>query len=164
MTVETKDGKVVEVAEDKIYTFPEGIIGFEDYKTWALVACEVEPFVWLQSVQKPSLSFLVVDPFLVADNYEADITQETLKLIGTDNPSDIIIMAIVTVGEGVTANLLGPLVINRVNRKCAQAVLSSDKWTTKFDIMSALAQKEAQAHRLEGVEQQNAVAAGGVIC
>lgn len=143
MQIMTKDHKVVEVTNDKIYTFNEGIIGFEEYKTWALVACDIEPFVWLQSTQKEDLAFLLVDPFLVSSDYEVDINDETLKLIGTKEPRDIIIMTIVTItGDNITANFLGPIVINKCNRLCAQAILSDDKWTTKFDIMKSLAKKK----------------------
>ena len=53
-------------------------------------------------------------------------------------------MAIVTVpsnGTPITANLQGPLVINKKNQKCMQVVLNDSRWSTKFDIMKALEKK-----------------------
>ena len=53
-------------------------------------------------------------------------------------------MAIVTVpsnGTPITANLQGPLVINKKNHQCMQAILSDNRWSTKVDIVKALNQK-----------------------
>ena len=47
-------------------------------------------------------------------------------------------------GTPVTANLQGPLVINRTNNQCMQVILGSNKWTTKHDIMKALKAKDAR--------------------
>ena len=75
------------------------------------------------------------------EGYEVDIDDESLKKIGADSPENIIIMTIVTIpgdGSNITANFLGPIVINRKNNKCLQYVLSDNKWSTKFDIVKAL--------------------------
>ena len=140
MKVCTKSNEIVDVDEKKIVEFPEGLLGFESVKKFAIIDSEYEPFIWLQSVENKELAFLMIDPFLICPGYEVDIDDESLK-IGADSPENIIIMTIVTIpgdGSNITANFLGPIVINRKNNKCLQYVLSDNKWSTKFDIVKAL--------------------------
>lgn len=141
MDVKTKAKGVVSVENDRIITIPEGIFGFEDYKQYALVESDYEPFIWLQCTEDVSVAFLIVDPFLICNEYETDIDDELLKKIGIEKPEDIIVMTIVTIPENgapITANLAGPLVINKNNRLCMQAILSDNRWGTKVDIAKML--------------------------
>ena len=120
MEVLTKTNGVVQVQDDKILTFEEGLFGFEDYKKFALIDSEYEPFIWLQSIENQNLAFLIIDPFLVCSSYEADIDDSSLAKIGVTKPEDVVIMTIVTVpqdGSAITANFQGPLVINKQNKK-----------------------------------------------
>ena len=101
--------------------------------------------MWMQSLEDSNLAFLIVDPFLICSDYELDVDDKTLLKIGITSPKDVIVMSIVTIpkdGGAVTANLQGPIIINRNNKQCMQAVLNSTQWTTKFDIIKALKSKE----------------------
>lgn len=144
MEVKTKANGIVNVDEKQIVTFPEGLLGFEKYTKFALIDSEYEPFIWLQSTEESNLAFLMIDPFLICSDYEADIDDSALRNIGVDSAEDIIIMTLVTIpkdGSAITANFLGPVVINKKNRKCLQVILNDSRWTTKFDIVKALKQK-----------------------
>ena len=145
MLVETRAMGTVEVAEDRVVTIPAGLLGFEEYTDFAVVESEYEPLLWLQSLQEKSLAFLLIDPFLIADDYEAQIDDDELAKIGISDPSQVAVFAIVTVPSGggaVTANLQGPLIFNKKNRQCMQVVLDGSKYTTKHDILGALKRKE----------------------
>ena len=144
MEVKTKSNGIVNVEEKQIVTFPEGLLGFEQYKKFALIDSEYEPFIWLQSTEDSQLAFLMIDPFLICNDYEADIDDLTLKSIGVESPEDIIIMTLVTIpkdGSAITANFLGPVVINKKNKNCMQVILNDNRWTTKFNIVEALKKK-----------------------
>ncbi len=146
MVLETKAMGKVEVSEDRILTVPEGLFGFEDYKKYALLDSGYDPFIWLQSLDDSNLAFLIIDPFLISNDYETDIDDESLKKIGIIRPEDIIIMTIVTIpgdGSPITANFQGPLVINKVNKQCMQVILNDNRWTTKVNIAEALQKKGA---------------------
>lgn len=146
MKVKTKEKKIVDVDEKQLYDFPNGILGFEKFHNFALIESEYEPFIWLQSVDNEDLAFLMIDPFLISQDYEADIDDDSLKIIGVKSPEDIVLMTIVTLpknDEAISANFLGPIVINQKNNKCVQVVLNDTRWTTKFDIIAALKKKEA---------------------
>ena len=144
MELLTKTKGKIEISEDRILTIPEGLFGFEQYKKYALVDCDLEPFIWLQSCEDPNLCFLIVDPFLICSEYEADIDDESLAKIHISKPEDIILMTIVTVphdGSAITANFQGPLVINKQNKMCIQAILTDNRWSTKVDIVKTLNSK-----------------------
>ena len=147
MEITTKDMHKGEITDDKLLTIPEGLFGFENYTKFALVDCEYEPFIWLQSIEDKNLAFLIVDPFLICNEYETDIDDLTLAKIDIKKPEDIIIMTIVTVpsdGSPITANFAGPIVINKNNKKCIQAISGDNRWSTKVDILDMLKKKGGQ--------------------
>ncbi|MDR3285016.1 MAG: flagellar assembly protein FliW [Treponema sp.] len=134
MTVETKTRGTVEISEKQQLLFPQGLLGFEDCTGYALIESEYEPFYWLQSLQDRNLAFLVVDPFLIRKDYEADIDDRALERIDSPSAEDLLVLAILTVPQGngpVTVNLQGPLVINKRTNRCFQAVLGDPRWTTR---------------------------------
>ncbi len=145
MQIKTKALGNVEINENQIVTFPHGLYGFEDYKKYALIDSKYKPLIWLQSLDESSLAFLMIDPFLIEENYEADIDDCELSKIDVKDPSDLLVMTIITVpndGSPVTANFQGPLIINKKNRLCMQAVLDGEKYSTKHNIVEALKRKE----------------------
>ena len=147
MKVATKMSGTVDVSADRIIKMPFGLFGFEDYTDFALIDSEYPPFVWLQSMQEKNLAFLLIDPFLITDDYEAEIDDNELLKIGIKDPADVMVLTIVTVpddGSAVTANFQGPLIINKKNHQCMQAILDGSKYTTKHNILEALKRKEAK--------------------
>ncbi|MGI5057669.1 flagellar assembly protein FliW [Treponema pectinovorum] len=147
MDVKTKTMGTVSIEENQIINFPEGLYGFHEYHKFAIIEAEYQPFFWLQSIEEAGLAFLIVDPFLIVNDYELDIDDKTLSEIGIDSPGDVVLFAIITVpsdGGPVTANLQGPLVINRKNNVALQVVLSDSKWTTKHNIIKTLKNKETK--------------------
>ncbi|MBQ1198272.1 MAG: flagellar assembly protein FliW [Spirochaetaceae bacterium] len=119
--------------------FPNGLFGFEGYTKFTLIEAEYKPFYWLQSEQDKTLSFLVVDPFIFFDDYELDIDDNSLKSIEVKTPADVVVLTIITIPGNngkITANLQGPLVINKTNNLGMQFVLSDPKWTPKHELVA----------------------------
>ena len=147
MKVATKMSGTVDVSADRIIKMPFGLFGFEDYTDFALIDSEYPPFVWLQSMQEKNLAFLLLVPFLISDDYEADIDDSELAKIGIEDPADVSVFTIVTIpsdGTPVTANFQGPVIINRRNNLSMQVVLNDTKWSTKHGILDALKKKEGK--------------------
>lgn len=120
-------------------TIPEGLFGFEENTCYILESSEYEPFMWLRSEEEKTLSFLVIDPFLFKQDYEIDVDDASLKEIGIESPADVTVMVIVTLPAEkgpVTANLQGPLVINKKTGVAKQVVLGDSRWSTKHDILA----------------------------
>ena len=139
MKVITKAFGLVEVEDQQRVTFPHGLFGFESFKDYVLLDAEQEPFFWLQSVDDQHVAFVLINPFLFRPDYEMNIDNEELLSAGITDPEKAVTFAIVTVpsADGVmTANLQGPLVINRDTHVGIQAILTDSKWKTKHDILA----------------------------
>ena len=88
MQVETKAKGIITVDEKQRLSFPEGLFGFEQFTDYVLFESEYEPFLWLQSTEKKALAFLVVDPFLICNDYEMDVDDKVLSRIHVSSSSD----------------------------------------------------------------------------
>jgi len=141
MTVDTKAYGLIEVDDNQKLNIPQGILGFEDYKDFIIIDAEHQPFLWLQSIEEKNLAFILINPFLFRKDYEINITKEEEKQIGLTSPESALIFVIVTIppdGSPMTANLQGPVVINKQNMTATQAILSDTRWRTKHDIVAEL--------------------------
>ena len=141
MKVDTKGLGLIEVDERQKVIFPQGLFGFENFKDYVLLDAEQEPFYWLQSVEEKKIAFIILDPFLFRADYEIKIENEDLSDLGIDSPEKALIFAIVTIPEDgpITANLQGPLIINKDTMTGKQAVINDPRWHTKHDLMAELA-------------------------
>ena len=147
MKVSTKAYGQIEVNEGQKIHFPQGILGFESFKDYVLLDAERQPFYWLQSLDVENIAFVLINPFLFRPDYEMNIENEDLAPIGIIEPAKALIFSIVTIladGSPMTANLQGPLVINRDNRLGIQAVLTDSRWKTKHDIIAELTAAKPQ--------------------
>ena len=147
MQIETKAYGPIEIDEKQKFVFSEGLLGFEGLTDYALIGAEQEPFLYLQSIAEKDAAFVVIDPFLFRPDYEADIDNKELEAINITSPDQVIIFAIVTIprnGSPVTANLQGPLVINKETRAGKQAILLDPRWKVKHDITEELRANSAK--------------------
>jgi flagellar assembly factor FliW len=137
MNVHTTRFGIVEVDEDRIITFPAGLLGFSSFRRYALLQPDEEgAFFWLQSVETPELAFVVTDPSLWTPEYEATIRREQMTELGLEKLEDAQVFAIVNrYDSALTANLQGPLVVNVQNRTAMQLVLADKRWTTRHEIV-----------------------------
>ncbi|MCL2834595.1 MAG: flagellar assembly protein FliW [Treponema sp.] len=146
MKVLTKAYGSIEVDEYQKITFPRGLLGFESLRDFVLLDAERQPFFLLQSMERMPVAFILIDPFIFRPDYEANIDNEDLESIGITDPKKAIIFTIVTMppdGSPMTANLQGPLVINKETHTGLQAVLMDTRWKTKHDIIAELAANAA---------------------
>ncbi len=142
MRVNTKAYGTIEVDERQRIVFPHGLLGFEKFKDYVILDAERQPFYWLQSVDVEHIAFVLVNPFLFRPDYELDIDDSDLSEIGITDPETVLVFSIVTIpadGSPMTANLQGPLVINREGRLARQSILTDPRWKTKHDIVAELA-------------------------
>jgi flagellar assembly factor FliW len=140
--VSTKAYGLIDVDERQRITLSSGLFGFESFTEYILLDAERQPFYWLQSLDVEQAAFILVNPFLFRPDYEVDINDEELREIGLSAPEKALIFSIVTIpsnGGPMTANLQGPLIINRESRMGKQAILTDPRWKTKHDIMNELA-------------------------
>lgn len=136
MIIKTLTMGSLEVEEAQIYHFPKGIPGFDEETHFALVPMEESLFWVLQSVNEPSLSFLLVDPFTFYPSYEFELPDDEAEELGVD--SELLIYCIITLKEQVeasTINLLAPIVLNPTGQSGKQIVLHRTPYHTKHTLL-----------------------------
>lgn len=126
----------IDVDEDKIIHFKEGIHGFEGEKEFLIVPYDEEsPFVFLQSLATKELAFLMTSPFIFFPEYEFEIDDAALEHLGIEKQEELLIYSILTIPAGhiqkITANLLAPVVINQSNLFAKQIILEKSQYKTK---------------------------------
>ena len=142
MRITTKACGEVEIDERQILNFPSGIIGFEQYTQYALLDAAQQPFFWLQSLDVTELAFVLISPFVFRPDYTVDVAEEDIAELSPEDPDDLIVFSIVTIPENqnrMTANLQGPVLINRKTRIGRQAISLDSKWQLKHFILDELA-------------------------
>jgi flagellar assembly factor FliW len=126
-------------SENDIITFPSGIPGFEKSKTFVIVSIpDYAPFEWLVCTDGSRLRFAIINPLLFNPEYAPAMVKEQLEDLAIEKPEDILIYSIVTIRENPlesTANLVGPLIINRSKRSGKQVIIDDDRYTTQEPII-----------------------------
>ena len=136
MLVESERLGPLEVDEASVIEVPAGLIGFPQLRRFALVAAEqTGVYSWLQSLDDPAVSFLSVVPAAFFPDYAPTIGDEDCIAIGLSDPADAQLLCLVTAtDDGVTANLLGPVLLDVRTRLARQVVLSDTGHTTREPI------------------------------
>ena len=137
----------IEVDENKIVHFKEGIPAFEDEHEFVILPYEEDsPYYFMQSLQSPDLAFLLTIPFLFFNDYSFEIDDATIKELGIENSENVFYYSMVTIPNGsiryMTANLVAPIVLNGANMQAKQVVLEKSNYTTKHRLFPESAKKE----------------------
>ncbi|MEG0258854.1 MAG: flagellar assembly protein FliW [Lysinibacillus sp.] len=131
MKIATKFLGEVEVANEEIITFPEGIPGFSEVTKFVLLPLDQDlPLALLQATENAELGFVVVYPFVFKTDYAFDLSMEDSEVLIAEQEDDLVTYAIVTLKEKLsesTMNLLAPVVINMKEKVGKQLVLSDSK-------------------------------------
>jgi flagellar assembly factor FliW len=122
----------VEVAPSAAVVFEEGLLGFPEAHRFALIAADDGgDLYWLQSLDDGALAFLSTSPWTSFPDYEPDIPEPDREALDLDSADDASVLCLLTIDrehDMVTANLLGPVVINLRSRRARQVVLHEQGW------------------------------------
>jgi flagellar assembly factor FliW len=131
----------ITVARQDVIDFPNGLYGFPDAHTFALLRTPREGIYWLQSADYSALAFLLVDPFMYFPGYyHIDLGDSELHRLGSRSPSDLLVLCIVTMPASprgaYTANLQAPIVFNVKARHGFQSIRPEDGFGVRepFDV------------------------------
>lgn len=106
-----------------IFTFADGLLGFEDLHEYILINDEsTAPIRWLISLDNPDIGFPVISPLYIDPNYSAgkDYTD-------TNRYTPLVIITLAH--TGMTANLKAPVVLDIETQNGKQVIMSSDKYS-----------------------------------
>ena len=145
MKITTRVFGEIEIDDSKIIRFPSGIIGFPEMTDFALVFDEEKgkdtPIRWLQSLQESGFAMPVMDPLLVAKDYNPEVEDNHLIPLGEMNAEDTLVLVTVTVPKDLTkmsVNLQAPIIINAESKKATQIIVNSEKYPIKYYIYDIL--------------------------
>ncbi len=144
MKVDTKPFGRIEVDERQRLTFPHGLFGFEALRDFVLLDSNQAPFYWLQSIEEPGVAFVLIEPSVFRPDYVLEIPQHEREDIGLNDDDDseaALVFAIVTIPEDqarMTANLQGPIVVNKKTKLGRQSISTNAKWLVRHYILDEL--------------------------
>lgn len=136
---------VISVEEDEILFFPEGLLGFSQYKKFVFVNDQNDDvFVWLQSCDNKDVAFPVIEAGFITDVNSFDlnpIDRQKLVLEKDESPDFYCVVRISEEIHGMTANLKAPIVINQEDRLGFQFVMSNQKLQVQYPVFDVLKNK-----------------------
>ncbi len=138
----------IDIEDEKIINFEDGIIGFPDLKKFTLIYDEEKEnnrnIIWMQSLDEPAFAMPVMNPLLVKENYNPIVEDELLKALGNLAEENTLVLVTVTVPQNIektSVNLKAPIVINAKEKKAVQVIVEDED--VKYEIYDILqAQKE----------------------
>ena len=150
MKIHTRIFGEIEIAEEKIITFENGIIGFPDLKRFTLLHDEDRGtdagIRFLQSIEEPGFAMPVMDPLIVKPDYDPEVNDELLAAAGEITPENLVVLVTVTIPKDLTkmtVNLQGPFVINAEERKACQVIVEGQDYPVKFPVYEILRTRKA---------------------
>ncbi len=138
MIFKTKLGDL-ELKENDIILFEDGLPGFETLRKFAVVSLETSaPIMWLTSLESDHVAFPVINPWLVRVDYSLVLSKEDVEQLQIENEKDIEVLSILTIPQdnpkAATVNLFAPIVINKKLRKARQILLEGTDYLIKHQI------------------------------
>jgi len=134
----TRFGQIetIEIPEEMVLEFPHGLPGFESQKSFALIEeARYLPFRWLQSIVDPYITFMVIQPELVVEQYDVDVVGfdvECLELVEGIDPDVFCILVMPEDVRSATVNLKAPIVVNRPRQRGKQVILTDERYPLRY--------------------------------
>jgi flagellar assembly factor FliW len=127
--------------------FPEGLVGCPEWQHFQLEHDPAAaPALILRCLDLDGLSFIVTDPRALLPTYSVETNAADLAALGVAEPgglSALVILNIQAEPFRITANLLGPLLINPATGRARQVVQSSHNYSAAHVLLD-LAATEVQ--------------------
>jgi len=129
MRIETDRFGSLEIDERELFLFPQGLIGLETLRQWALLPDpENTSVAWLQSASRGDRALAVVSPRVFVPDYRIHVSSRSMQVLQlrSDHRTYILTTIAGSVGR-VTTNLRAPIIINLDRRLGCQVVTGDDQ-------------------------------------
>ncbi len=143
MVVKTKLFGDIEVPQDSIIVFPQGLVGLPSLQKFVLIQEEgLEPFFTLQSIDDPEFALWIAPAVFIDPEYAPPVDEDEIEDLG--NKDDILPMVIVWTEEDedgkihTYANFKAPLLINPTLRRGRQVIIDREEYLLKKDITAVM--------------------------
>lgn len=145
MLIKTRYFGEIDVDDQKIITFDNGLIGFEYLKKFTLIynneSEATQTVTWLQSLDEPTVAFPALSPFYVMTDYNPIVEDEVLAKLGELTEENTAIFLTLTVPSDITkmtTNLKAPIIINADTKKGCQVIAENPEYVVKYNIYDVI--------------------------
>jgi flagellar assembly factor FliW len=127
-----------------VFSFEKGIYGFENINEFTIAPAsdsKENPLHIMASLNDESIRFILIPPIFADSSYEIEIEDEDIKSLGIEEPEDVMVFSIVSVGrdkKALTANLKSPIILSVRTMKGKQIILEK----SDYDIRHPLKTKD----------------------
>ena len=141
----------IDVDEEKIIDFPNGILGFPDLKRFTLMFDKDDGdsrgMNFLVSLDEPAFVMPVVVAILVRPGYSPIFTEDVQAVVGELTEENALCLVTMTIPSNITAmsvNLNAPIIINSETRKGVQSIVENKDYEIKYPIYEYLKSNGAE--------------------
>ncbi len=139
MSIHTSRFGTIGVEDSRVIHMPGGMLGFSGDKRYVIVRHnEKSVFFWLQSLDDPTLAFVIVNPLLFVPDYRIDL-QAVNSEMAWDEAGTPSVYAVVNIPreapEKMTMNLAGPIIVNHENREAVQRVFPDAGYSHRHPVL-----------------------------
>jgi flagellar assembly factor FliW len=143
LQIHTRKFGALEIDPEKVLTMPEGLPGFPGFSRFVLLEDpKTIPLCWFQSVEDPNLALVLISPFLFKPDYRFDLGEVIRRRRWDSSRKENLIVYVVVNISGekagsrtITANLMGPVVINPDNNEVVQVILSDAPYSHQHNVL-----------------------------
>jgi flagellar assembly factor FliW len=123
-----------EYLPEHVLTFPEGLIGFEQYQKYILINDEdSQPILWLVSLENDDINFPVIAPHAFLAEYDKELHKKPEETILT-------IVSLREKMEDSTVNLRSPIIVAKSIGR--QIVLENDSYPFQYPFLTVASTSE----------------------
>ena len=152
MKINTRVFGEVDIAEEKVLAFDNGIIGLEDMKKFVLLydseKGEGDTITWLQSLDDADFAIPVINPYIVKQDYNPMVEDEMMASLGDLNPEDLMVFTTIKVPADITqmtVNFKAPIIIHAKTRKGCQIIAENDDYLVRQPVYEELKNAKERA-------------------
>lgn len=114
----------IEVSDEHVFYFDNGLLGFEDLHEFVLInEEETIPFKWLLSLEEPAIGFPMLSPWYIDMHFDPG------KSFDMDKEVFMVVITLENENGFMTANLKAPIIFDVGNQKGRQVILTTDKYS-----------------------------------
>jgi flagellar assembly factor FliW len=139
MEINTKYHGIRQYKQEDVFTFKNGLPGFEDLRKFILFPVEEnETFSILHSIENQEVGIVALWVFDIIKDYEIDIDENLVRELNIKEEKDVVVLNTVTLNsilENITVNLKAPIVINIKERLGEQIILDKQEYSIKHPLI-----------------------------
>ncbi|MFO0948673.1 MAG: flagellar assembly protein FliW [Planctomycetota bacterium] len=126
----------LDVAEESVIHFPEGLVGLSQFKRFVLLEDPESPdLIWLQSADEPRFVLATIRASKLGQMYAVEIQDEDRKTLNLKDPEEAEAFVVLNRVEGkFYANLRGPVIVNIAEMLGKQIVLTNPAYGVRHPV------------------------------